>query len=568
MVPRSKMQVLGERLVRALTVSKGVRLGESTVVSCQVHVVSIDKPEEVRIIGADAGQMFYGRQKKGTIYHIDVFHQVGCINHRSLAQVIIKTLVSELEASAERLLDHMDIQTATGGGRLTGSLAFGRKASLRRAHANHVHLAAELGIKELPLLVPVVAAIEGEILRQGLEIRKVERVCLDLQKQNGPKTDLSAYTSESDSFLCENKTSPSTRPKSGDSNSNRGDAVMKEAYQLVTETMPPSELLHLLQLLPFEPTGEHRERWGDLDYTLAILKNKGYIVQKRGRFELTDKGQYLLELINLYLPELESGLRQFLRRFSTSADHVYSHAMIKPGRDFKRLREKQEVAPFNLSLGGQLNLTATAARAACRWVQGNSLPGCISGDDLRYSQPVRHHAFNIILLVDSSASMAGDRLRAARMLAQHLVLATQDKIAVITFQDDTVLVPPGFTNSLGKIQAQLLALKATGLTPMAHALAEAGTFLQRHRVYRPLVVLITDGIPTVPLKSSDASTDTLDQAEKFRSRALDFVCIGLNPNQVFLEELCRKSGGRLYVVNELEPTVLAQLIHKELRRCR
>jgi magnesium chelatase subunit D len=559
MIRSTKIQELGQQLVEALASSEGVRLGESTVVSRRVHVVSIDKPEEVKIIGADAGQVFYGRHKKGTVYHIDVFHQVGGVDHRALARVIIKVVSEELGADAEKLLDHMDVQTATGGGRLTGSLTYGRKASLRRAHANHVHLATELSLEEVHLLVPVVAAVEGEVLRQGLEIRKVERVGLDLREQRGSKTDLSAYTSESDSFLRESKTSPDTKPKSADVNSD-----MEEAHRLVAETMPPAELLSLLELFPFQPKSEHRQRWGDLDHTLATMKNKGYTEQKRGHWVLTDKGRALLQLVHFQLPELESRLRRFLRRFPVSGSYSNSRVSVKPGTGLKRLREKQEVALFDL--GGQLNLAATVTQAGCRWAQGYTPPGTVGRDDLRYSQPLKRRTSNILLLVDSSASMAGDRLQAARMLAQHLVLATKGKVAVIAFQDEAVLVPPGFTNSLRKIQAQLLALKATGLTPMAKALVEASTFLQRCRVHKPLVVLITDGIPTVPLRGGDASADALAQADRFNNSPVEFVCIGLNPNQSFLEELCRRSGGHLYIVKELEPTVLAQLIHQELHR--
>lgn len=562
MALKSKIQELGQQLVLALSGSEAVRLGESTVISRRVHVMSVDKPEEVKIIGADAGQLFYGRSKKGTIYHVDIFHEVGRVDHRELAQVIIEVAGSQLTAADKSILDHMDIQTATGGGRITGSLAFGRKASLRRAHANHVHLAAELGSDELPLLVSVVAAAEKEILRQGLEIRKVERVSLDLREQRSGKADLSAYTSESDTFLREEGTS--ANKKCTDAGTD-----MEEARRLVAETLPPKELLQLLQLFPLEPKSEHRERWGDLDNTLEALRSKGYAERRRGLWKLTVKGQALHEMINLNLPELESCLRRFLRRFAISGS--YSRSMVsavsaKPGIGLRQLREKPEVTYYNC--GGELNLAATAAQAACRWIRGQSPVGCIDRETWRYGQPLRRQTVNVVLLLDCSASMTGDRLRAARLLAQHLVLSTRDKVAVIAFQDEKVLVPPKFSNSLAKIQAQLLALRAVGLTPLAQAFRETRLFLQQNRVHKPLVVLITDGIPTVPLTGGDPSFDALSEGAKFKLLPLEFVCIGLNPNQSFLEELSRRSSGRLYIVKELETSVLAQLVHQELQRYR
>lgn len=550
---------LGQQLVSALASTEGVRLGESTVISRRVHVVAVDKPEEVRIVGADAGRVFYGRGVDGTVYHIDVFHQVGCVDHRAVARVITDVMRTEMPDVAAAFLDRMDIQTATGGGRLTGSLTFGRKESLRRAHANHVHIASELESDRLPLLVPVVAAVEAEIIRQGLEIRKVERVILDLRGHKGSELDMSAYMSESDSFLREEKLSSDITRKTTDS-------TIEETHCLVTETLPPAELLQLLRSFPFRPNDEHRQRWGDLDHTLETLRSKGHIARKRGVWTLTVKGQTLLDAVNLYLPELESRLRRFLRRLPARKSCLRSAVITKPGVGRQRLREKSEVTLNNQ--GGQLNLAATATQAACRWISGQSQPGCIHHETWRYSRLERHQTVNIILLVDSSASMAGDRLRAARLLAQHLVLSTRDRVAVIAFQGESVLVPTNFSSSLVKIQAQLLALKAVGLTPLAHALQETILFVRQHRVYRPLVVLITDGIPTVALAGGDPSADALTLATHFRSLPLEFACIGLNPNQSFLEKLSQRSGGQLYVVEELDTSVLAQLVHKELQRRR
>lgn len=562
MVLQNKIEQLGQRLVWALSHGEGVRLGESTVISRRVHVVSPDKPEEVKIIGTDAGQLFYGRSEKGEIYHIDIFHQVGRVDHRVLAQVIMKVMHSQSSKAADNILDHMDIQTATGGGRLTGRLTFGRKASLRRAHANHVHLAAELSRDQLFFLIPVIAAVEMEIFRQGLEIRKVERINLDLREQKNSVTDLSAYTSESDSILREGREGDTTSRTAAKNT----DCSLEEAHQLGTETLPPKELLHLLKLFPFKPKVEHRQRWGDLDHTLEKLRSEGYVEQKHGVWMLTGRGQKLRELIDSYLPELESKLRRFLRCLPASANYHHSILGNRQGNGFRRLRERLEVSPYNQ--GGQLNLSATVAQAAFRWIRGQSKLGCIDHESWRYGQPLRRKTAHIVLLVDSSASMAGDRLRAARMLAQHLILSKRNKVAVIAFQDDKVSVPAAFSSSLSDIQAQLLAMKATGLTPLAHALQETFSFLQRHRAHKPLVVLITDGIPTVPLTGGDPSADALYQAAKFKSLPLEFVCIGLNPNQAFLEELSKHSGGRLYVVKELETSVLAQLVHQELQRRR
>lgn len=559
-----------------LTKAEAVRLGESTVISRRVHMISVDKPEEVRILAADAGSAFYGRQEKGTIYHIDIFHQVGSIDHRAVARAILNAVQNYPVASG--LLDRMDIQTATGGGRITGNLSYGRGKSVRRAHANHVHLAVELAPEQLAVAVATVAAVEAEILKQGLEIRKVEKVVLDRKGNSEAELDLSAYRSQSDSLLKEKGSSPGANrtEKSQDvapgermiqnAARNTVPGTMEEACNLSIETLPPAELLQLLRSFPLESGDKLGQRWGEIDHILDLLENKNYIQRKRGLWTLTAEGERLQQVINLRLPELESMLRRFLRRLT--AENEYSRSKTGTGAEVgrKRMRTKPEAKPINQ--GDQFNLTATAAKAACHWIQGQSRPGCIHYRAWCYSRPHRQRATNIILLVDSSASMSGKRLRAARLLAQHLVLSIRGKVAVIAFQGESVLVPAGFSRSLAKIQRQLSALKAVGLTPLAYALKETASFVRKFRACRPLVVLITDGIPTVPLAGGDPASDALNVAGDFQALPAELVCIGLDPNQLFLEKLSQKSGGRLYIVGELDTPVLAELVHKELQRRR
>ena len=57
MINRMKRGRLGQQLVSALAVPK-VYAGRKHAISRRVHVVAVDKPEEVRIVGADAGRVF------------------------------------------------------------------------------------------------------------------------------------------------------------------------------------------------------------------------------------------------------------------------------------------------------------------------------------------------------------------------------------------------------------------------------------------------------------------------------------------------------------------------------
>ena len=79
--------------------------------------------------------------------------------------------------------------------------------------------------------------------------------------------------------------------------------------------------------------------------------------------------------------------------------------------------------------------------------------------------------------------------------------------------------------------------------------------MRQHQSLQTFSSVITDGIPTVALAGGDPSADALTLATHFRSLPLEFACIGLNPNQSFLEKLSQRSGGQLYVVEELDTSV-------------
>ncbi|HHV57582.1 MAG TPA: VWA domain-containing protein [Firmicutes bacterium] len=557
---------LGLLLAQALQ-GPAVRLGESTVISRSVHVIEVERPQEVKVVlAADAGQVFYGRGRPGTVYHVDTFHALGRVNHRAIAAAVKAAVVSSAGVEAAvRLLDHMDLQTGTGGGRLSGSLAYGRKAAVRRAHANHVHIAAQLEGEAFPVLVPVVAAVEQAILEQGLEIRKIERIVVDATPQGaGPKADLSPYASTTDSLLKENREprGDGTTPQQG--RQRQGLEGVEEALGLSRETLPPQELLRLLKSLPWGPgaAAQHARRWGDLEHTLAALEGRRLVRRERGRLVLTAEGRRLADFLEGHLPELESYFRQLLRRVIRE-DKGRTPA---GGREPVGNARPQRPVALAPEPGGarELDLPATVLAAARRWLQGRERPRAFTSSDLVYTAPKRRRQRRIVLVLDSSASMAGDRLRAARFLAEHLVLATRDKVAVIPFQEQDILVPGGFTGHLETIERQLLALKAYGLTPLAKALRETIAFVRGNRVRRPFIVLITDGIPTVPLAAGDPAQDALEVAREMARLRLELTCIGLDPNRRFLEELCHRAGGRLHIIEEMEPGTLARLVHKEL----
>ncbi|QDR83166.1 hypothetical protein [Sporomusa termitida] len=198
-----------EVIIQALAAGGGVRLGQCAVLSTKVHAFNSHSPEHVQImVNADAGQVFYHRRDSGMICHLDIFHQCGTVDHALAARYVCqavdvyhKLAGAQAVASQGGLVnpDLIDIQTAAGGGRITGTLTGGQKESLRRVHENHVHLALHLPSDHIRCLFFIVAAIETAILTCGCELRCNEQItCIH---STDTQADLSPYTGQTDSQL-------------------------------------------------------------------------------------------------------------------------------------------------------------------------------------------------------------------------------------------------------------------------------------------------------------------------------------------------------------------------------
>ena len=66
--------------------------------------------------------------------------------------------------------------------------------------------------------------------------------------------------------------------------------------------------------------------------------------------------------------------------------------------------------------------------------------------------PYLDKPLDICLLIDTSASMTGDRIKSAKFLAEYLVNSTRDRVSVIVFQENDVEVIVPFTRNFNMIQ--------------------------------------------------------------------------------------------------------------------
>lgn len=559
------------RLSRVLTESRAARVGETTVLSAQVHVQDMSDPQDVTaILGSDAGQVFYHREKPGEILHIDVFHSPGCLDPRDIARGLVSSLSGmqfELGAggfstSMETFLSYIDVQTAGGGGRIDGQLCFGQEQGVRAAHQTHVHVTALCAPEVVASVFTMIAAVESAIEAAGLELRKVRRV---RTVRGSTPMDMSAYQASSDSLL---KQIP--QGEGGQPSAFRQEALARQVAREVGTAEDTRRLLE--QLAKGLKAGEFAKlRMGTEKSPEEIRQalSRSNLMRFDGqKYTLTDDGAQALSFLSEHAHEIEA----YLRRLVWSLPHKSIPQGEKKGHKAEPCHSrgrglalpKREGEPFG-DLAVPETVVAMGVRAAlAQQSQDGRGPDFASGD-LRFAYSKAKKGSPVILLLDASASMAGRRMRAAKELARHLVLAGKERVSIVAFQDSDVRVVCPFTRSARKIETGLGEIQAMGLTPLARGLEKALELASRS-VRKPLVLCITDGIPTVPSRTMSPIEDALTAAGNLAKRGVRLGCIGLEPNSGFLRQMVQAAKGTLYVVEELEASTLAAIARKESAR--
>ena len=112
------------------------------------------------------------------------------------------------------------------------------------------------------------------------------------------------------------------------------------------------------------------------------------------------------------------------------------------------------------------------------------------------------------------------------------------------------------------LEAGLSRIQAEGLTPLAKGLETVGE-LCRGKMIKPLVLCVTDGIPTVPYRTLSPIEDAISAARNLAKQGIRIGCIGLQPNRSFLREMMGAARGSLYIVDELEASTMAAIARKE-----
>jgi magnesium chelatase subunit D len=541
-----------EQLINIFSMDMGVRIGQSTVCSQKMHSFHPESPEEVHILqDFDAGQAFYQRKERGSIYHLDIFHQCGLVDHGLVAvevQEVIDIYNRDYGLLQQRMNDNnsfvkadlIDIQTSTGGGRITGTLGFGKKLSLRKAHINHVHLTIMMPSVHMACLIYMIMAVESSILACNLELRCNEKI-KNIKGVGKQKNDLSAYIDESDSLL-----------------KGKDNQVTFEPSQKKEEDYEP--LHHSVKSLELkEFSGKYNKKknapkpTGGINSCRAASNfgQEGLIELAGNGVNVEEYGKKFKNYLEKQLPEIEAHLRKVVREAKSIC--------MQPGKS-KIFDNKSScfMGKDHLHNGkkdneyGELAIAEMIDAAARRMVENEDHVFKILHNDVRYFSRKKRRKIEFCLLIDASSSMEGQRIHVAKLLARYLFFSTNDRISVIVFQENRAWLQVPFTHDFRQLEQSLDTIKAYGETPLALGITACLEYIEKEKARNPFIILITDGVPTLGTVTTNPVHDALQVAKNIKNNHYGFTCIGLKPHLCYLNQLSEVAGGSIYAVENLE----------------
>jgi magnesium chelatase subunit ChlD-like protein len=236
-------------------------------------------------------------------------------------------------------------------------------------------------------------------------------------------------------------------------------------------------------------------------------------------------------------------------------------------------RRRGKYSRHRLARAGDADLAfdATLRAAAAR---GGRVPLEIRAQDLR--RKVREHRspFSVCFVVDNSWSVHAERMveKVKGIVFELLDDAARrgDKVSLVAFKgglaEATVALPP--TSSRALARRRLEEIPLSGQTPLGDALRRARLLLRgellRHPNAVPLVVVVSDGLPTVPVRrGADPVADLL-----LEGRALRRARVGCVVAEVAGQEqgcalaLAEASGGTRLPLGELAAGVLLETVEE------
>ena len=205
-------------------------------------------------------------------------------------------------------------------------------------------------------------------------------------------------------------------------------------------------------------------------------------------------------------------------------------------------------------------------------MRSGRLPVEVRGEDLR--RKVREHRspFTVCFVIDNSWSVHAERMveKVKGVVFELLDDAARrgDKVSLVAFKggvaEATVALAPTSSRSLARRRLEEIPL--SGQTPLADALRRARLLLRgellRHPNAVPLVVVVSDGLPTVPVRrGADPVADLLAEGRALRRARVGCVVAEVaEPEHGCSAALAEASGGTRLPLSELAAGLLLDAV--------
>lgn len=225
-------------------------------------------------------------------------------------------------------------------------------------------------------------------------------------------------------------------------------------------------------------------------------------------------------------------------------------------------------------------------------------PVLVQKDDFRIKKLSRKAGTLVIFVVDSSGSMALNRMNAAKGASVELLseaYKSRDQISLVSFHDEKaeILVPP--TKSISLTKKRLESMPCGGGSPLAHALMVStqvglNTMKMKQAVGRVVIVCITDGRANIPLELSESGNWNPNQdpqsKEGMPSRSflkdevlaiatkigalsdIDFVCIDTEDQFVstgIAKEMTTAALGKYFHIGDADVSAVSRISKQSVR---
>ena len=236
-------------------------------------------------------------------------------------------------------------------------------------------------------------------------------------------------------------------------------------------------------------------------------------------------------------------------------------------------RKRGKYARHRLARPGDTDVALDATLRAAA-VRGGRVPVEIRSEDLR--RKIREHRspFTVCFVVDNSWSVHAERMveKVKGVVFELLDDATRrgDKVSLVAFKgglaEAAVALPP--TSSRSRARRRLEEIPLSGQTPLADALRRARLLLRgellRHPNAVPLVVVVSDGLPTVPVRrGADLVADVLAEGRALRRARIGCVVAEVEtPGDGCAIGLAHASGGTRIPLSQLAADLLVEVVEE------